>query len=243
VTGTLHLVSTPIGNMGDLSPRAREVLAAADLLLAEDTRVARRLLAAAGIETRARIESLRRENETRSIPGILSALAAGSNVVYASDAGTPCVSDPPARLVAAAHAVGARVVAVPGPSAVTAAVALSGLVTGPFRFEGFLPPKGAKRGARLAQILRADEPTVLFESPHRVLRLLSEIAAAAPARRVAVCRETTKVHEETRVGTAAEVASDLRAQGEFVVVVGRETEAPVEEEPPSDCDTASDDLP
>lgn len=239
--GILHLVATPLGHLGDLSPRARETLAAADRILAEDTRVLRRLLAGAGLKTRARVTSLRRENEREEAPGVIESLARGEAVVYASDAGTPCVSDPPARLIAAVRAAGFRVVAIPGPSAVTAAVAASGLVAGRFRFEGFLPPKGAKRAARLAAVLAADEPTVLFESPHRVARLLEEIAAAAPDRALAVCREISKVHEETRVGTAAAVTQGLRAQGEFTIVVSRAVDEG--DGDAADCGADPDDLP
>jgi len=219
--GRLHVVATPIGNIGDLAPRARAVLAAAALIACEDTRRTGRLLELAGVERRARLLRLDAHTEARAVDRILAALGRGDDVALVSDAGTPGVSDPGTPVVAAAAAAGHPVVAVPGPSAALAALTVSGLPTDRFTVEGFLPRRGAARAERLAQIASAPLTSVVFESPHRLLALLDGLVArCGPGRRVAICRELTKLHEETwrgELGGAAEAVGEPR--GEYVVVV------------------------
>jgi 16S rRNA (cytidine1402-2'-O)-methyltransferase len=221
--GRLLVVGTPIGNLGDLAPRAAEALRTADLVVAEDTRLAARLLA--HLDARRSTTAFNEHNADARLPGLLARLAAGETLALTTDAGMPGVSDPGARLVAAAREAGARVEVVPGPSAVTAAMALAGVEAPGYVFGGFLParPAGARRAA-LAEVLgaagRVRLPLVLFESPHRIGSLLAEIGAAAPEARVAACRELTKMHEEVLVGTAAEVTAALgEKRGEFTIVV------------------------
>ena len=226
--GRLYIVATPIGNLADLSARARETLAAADRILAEDTRRARILLAHIGVATRP--VSLHAHNEASRIARAGRWLAAGDAVALVSDAGTPLLSDPGERLVNAAIEHGHEVVPVPGPSAILAGLVASGLPCVPFTFLGFLPRKAGKRARALERIIDATETTVLFESPSRLAGLLDELAARAdaygPARRVAVCREMTKVHEEVFRGTPAEGAHHFRdnpPRGEVTVVVEGES--------------------
>jgi 16S rRNA (cytidine1402-2'-O)-methyltransferase len=220
---TLVLVATPIGNLGDLAPRATAVLASADIVCCEDTRRTRALLTAAGIPAGGRLRSLHAHNEAARIPELLAALAAGSTVAVVSDAGTPGVSDPGSRLVAAAVAAGVDVTTVPGPSAALAALVVSGLPTDRFSVEGFLPRRGEERRTRLEALLADDRTTVIFEAPGRVVATLADLAALAPERPVAVCRELTKLHEEVWRSSASEAAAawGRRAElrGEFVVVV------------------------
>ena len=222
--GRLHIVATPIGNLADLSERARKTLAAADHILAEDTRRARTLLSHIGVATRA--VSLHAHNEAARVARALRWLAEGDGVALVSDAGTPLLSDPGERLVKAVIADGHEIVPVPGPSAILAALVASGLPCVPFTFVGFPPRKAGKRARALERIIDATETTVLFESPSRLAGLLDDLAsradAAAPGRRVAVCRELTKVHEEVFRGTPAEAARHFRehpARGEVTVVV------------------------
>ncbi|MDA8034797.1 MAG: 16S rRNA (cytidine(1402)-2'-O)-methyltransferase [Actinomycetota bacterium] len=220
--GRLVLVATPIGNLGDLSPRAAETLAEADVVACEDTRHTGRLLQLAGIRAR-RLVSLHSHNEAARTGELVAALAGGATVAVVSDAGTPVVSDPGARLVRAAVEAGVTVSAVPGASAVLAAVVVSGLDTSRWRFDGFLPRKGAERRARLAEMAVSPVPTVCFEAPTRLSATLAELAeACGPGRRVAVARELTKLHEEVwrgSLGEAAAVAAGVAARGEHVVVV------------------------
>ena len=218
--GTLHIVATPVGNLGDLSDRAKQTLADVDLVVAEDTRRTGRLLAAFGIE--APMRSMFDGNERERLPGIVRDLLAGRSVALVSDGGMPLVSDPGYRLVRACVEEGIDVRVVPGPSAVLAALAVSGLPTDRFVFEGFLPRTTSQRRSRLAAI--ADEPRtiVLFEAPRRVPGLLRDIAAELGNRRVAVCRELTKLHEQVVRGSATEVLAELGdgpLRGEVVVVV------------------------
>ena len=230
--GRLYIVATPIGNLADLSARVRESLAAADHILAEDTRRARVLLSHIGVLTRP--VSLHAHNEAARVAQAARWLARGDDVALVSDAGTPLLSDPGERLVRRAIDEGSEVVPVPGPSAVLAALVASGLPCVPFTFVGFLPRKAGKRSRSLERIIEARETTVLFESPARLVALLEELAArvaeADPARaaasgsrrRVAVCREMTKVHEEVVRGTPGEVADHFRERaprGEVTVVV------------------------
>jgi len=236
--GTLVLVATPIGNLGDLSPRARDALASADLVCCEDTRRTRGLLTHAGIRGR-RLVSLHGHNEMARLEEVLSELADGATVAVVSDAGTPAVSDPGARLVRAAVSAGAAVTTVPGPSAAVAALVVSGLPTDRFRFEGFLPRRGAERRRRLEELAGADCTVVVFEAPGRVAATLEELSTACgPDRPVAVARELTKVHEEVWRGTVAGAAAEFGGRdvrGEVVVVVGA---APRAEGPVDDGDVA-----
>lgn len=220
--GTLVLVGTPIGNLGDLAPRAAEALAAADVVCCEDTRRTGKLLALAGVERRPFVV-VNEHTEAREIPRVLARLARGERVAVVSDAGMPGVSDPGERLVAAAVAEGHPVEVVPGPSAALAALVVSGLPAGRFVFEGFLPRKGAARAERLAAVAGEPRTVVVFEAPHRVARTLADLVdACGPDRRVAVARELTKLHEEVWRGTlagAAAWAADREPPGEIVLVV------------------------
>jgi 16S rRNA (cytidine1402-2'-O)-methyltransferase len=220
MAGTLWIVGTPIGNLADLSERARATLASVDLVVAEDTRRTGRLLQHEGIDVRLR--SLFEGNERDRTPSIVRALADGQDVALVSDGGMPLVSDPGYRLVTAAIEAGVEVQTVPGPSAVLAALVVSGLPTDRFSFEGFPSRTAGDRRARLAELANDPRTLVFFESPRRVARFLGEIATAWGERRVAVCRELTKLHEEVRRGTAGELSKILGEQplkGEVVVVV------------------------
>jgi 16S rRNA (cytidine1402-2'-O)-methyltransferase len=227
VSGRLVLVGTPIGNLGDLTERGREALAAADLVAAEDTRRTGKLLAHLGIE--ARMVSLFEGNERERTERLMGELRGGATVALVSDAGMPSVSDPGFRLVRACAEEGIDVTVVPGPSAVTAALAVSGLPTDRWVFEGFLPRREAERRARLREL--ADEPrtVVLFESPRRLVATLREVLEELGDRRVAVARELTKLHEEVVRGRLSEVLESLdgtEPKGEVVVVLeGAEPEA------------------
>ena len=219
--GRLFVVATPIGNLSDLTARAAEVLCAGTHVLAEDTRRARILLRHAGSSARA--VSLHAHNEASRTGRALAWLGRGDDVALVSDAGTPLLSDPGERLVGTAVAEGFDVVPVPGPSAVLAALVASGLPCVPFTFLGFLPRKAGRREQMLDRIAAASDTTVLFESPVRVTRLLDDLAKRAHAgRRVAVCRELTKLHEEVFRGTLSDAALRWREsppRGEVTVVV------------------------
>jgi 16S rRNA (cytidine1402-2'-O)-methyltransferase len=225
-SGRLLVVGTPIGNLGDLSPRAAEALREADLVVAEDTRVAAKLLRFIG--ARRPTLSFTAHNAGSRLPVLIERLAAGETLALTTDAGMPAVSDPGAELVAAAREAGHVVEVVPGPSAVTAALAAAGVSGGGFLFGGFLPARPpTARFAALDRLLAAAGelglPLVLFEAPHRVSRLLGELdrlTTAHPALRVAACRELTKVHEEVVAGEPADVARSLpEPRGEFTLVV------------------------
>ena len=227
------MVATPIGNLGDLTPRAAEALATADLVLCEDTRHTARLLQHLGL--RKTCWSLHAHNETQQVPGVLQRLAEGAQVAMVSDAGTPCLSDPGARLVAAVHDAGHRVESVPGPFAAAVALASSGLTPIPFAFWGFLPKKQGERHARLRETLKCApgrEPmTHAFYAPGRDLRdVVEDLQAIVPRALAVMSRELTKVHEGHLRGTPAEILSLLRDEmlrGEAVVLVevGPDTEA------------------
>ena len=222
-TGRLLVVGTPIGNLADLSPRAAAALRDADLVVAEDTRVAKKLLAAIG--TRTATLSFTEHNARSRIAPLLARLAAGETLALTTDAGMPGVSDPGATLVAAARGAGAAVEVVPGPSSVSAAFAGSGVDAPGFLFAGFLPARPASaRSAALERVraaaVAAGVPLVLFESTHRIRAALGELEAAAPDARVVVARELTKRHEEIVAGTPSQVAERLSDdRGEFVVIV------------------------
>ena len=221
--GTLYVVATPIGNLSDLSPRAREVLAGADLVACEDTRTTRTLLAAHGID--ARTIAVHEHNERAAGSKLVEALASGKTVALVSDAGTPAISDPGALVVQAAHRAGIRVIPVPGASAAIAAYSASGFLADRFLFVGFLPASaGARRKAIAA--LDAPCPVVLYEAPHRVLETVRDLAAAfGPEREIVLAREMTKKFEEVArlplSGAASWIeANPHRQQGEFVLVLG-----------------------
>jgi 16S rRNA (cytidine1402-2'-O)-methyltransferase len=222
--GSLVLVATPIGNLGDLSARAKDVLGAADLVCCEDTRRTRTLLSASGLPSNPkRLVSLHGHNEAARIPKVLEHLRAGETVAVVSDAGTPAISDPGRRLVAAAAAEGFVVTAVPGPSSVLMAMSVSGLDCDRFSFEGFLPRKGGDRQRRLVALAGEERTAVVLEAPGRVARLLADLAAVCGDRSVAVCRELTKLHEEVwrgSLGDAVDAFVDREVLGEVVVVLG-----------------------
>lgn len=218
------MVSTPIGNLGDLSERAVEALATADLIACEDTRRTGRLLGHLGIGGRTLLR-LDAHREAAGAERVAEVLAGGGRVALVSDAGTPAVSDPGQRVVERMIADGYEVRAVPGASAVLTALVVSGLPTERFVFEGFLPRKGPARAERIGELARERRTSVLFESPHRVAETLVELAASCgPDRPVAVCRELTKLHEEVWRGTLGDAAAaDLSPRGEVVVVLGGAT--------------------
>lgn len=229
MAGSLVVVATPIGNLGDLSPRAAEVLRGADLILAEDTRHTGRLLAHIGSEVRQR--SLHEHNERDRIPEVLAALDGGQRIALVSDAGTPGVSDPGYRLVAACVDAGVDVEVVPGPSAALAALVVSGLPTDRVVFDGFLPRKGAARRERLADLASERRTVVLFASPHRIVDDLEDLMASlGPQRRAALARELTKLHEQVLRGTLADLraAVDEGVRGEVTLVIAG---APADERP------------
>ena len=221
--GTLYVVATPIGNLDDITSRARAVLAAADLIAAEDTRHTRQLLAHCGIA--GKLTSLREHNEAAASEKLVALLATGKSVALVSDAGTPCISDPGARLVAAARASGHRVVPVPGANAAIAALSASG-VEGPFLFCGFLPAKAGERRHALERLSSLPFALVFYEAPHRVVEAVHDLAAALGGRRrFLIARELTKQFEsihECALGDAEAwlVADANRRRGEFVLIAG-----------------------
>ena len=229
-SGTLTIAAAPIGCLDDASPRFAAALGRAQIIAAEDTRRLRRLAADLGVSLAATVVSYYDAVEQRRTEALVGELAAGRDVLLVTDAGMPGVSDPGYRLVTAAAAAGIRVSALPGPSAVTTALAVSGLPCDRFCFEGFLPRKGGERGRRLAELAGQPRTTVLFESPRRLAATLSELAAVfGGERRAAVCRELTKTHEEIRRGTLDQLASWAApgVLGEVTLVVaGAETAAP-----------------
>jgi 16S rRNA (cytidine1402-2'-O)-methyltransferase len=233
----LVLVGTPIGNLGDLSPRAVEALRTADAVAAEDTRRTRALLSAAGIPGGHRLLAVHAHNERRLAREIVERIRRGERVAYVTDAGMPAIADPGERLVGACLAAGLAVEVVPGPSAAVAALVLSGLPTTRWAFEGFLPRKGTRRARRLADVAADARTTVLYESPHRLAATLADLAAACgPDRRCAVARELTKRFEEVwrgPLGDAAARAAERTPLGELVVVVAP---APEAHEEPDDED-------
>jgi 16S rRNA (cytidine1402-2'-O)-methyltransferase len=217
--GTLYLVATPIGNLEDVTLRALRVLGQVELVLAEDTRRTRVLLERHGIA--ARPVSLHAHNEAARVARALGVLSGGGDVALVSDAGTPLVSDPGERLVAAAAGAGYAVTALPGASAVLAALSVSGLPAVPFRFVGFLPRRAGERRAALARLREARETLVLFESPRRLGRALRLLADTLGDRPACVARELTKLHEEVARGTLPELAERFAegARGEVTLVV------------------------
>ena len=224
--GVLYLVGTPIGNLNDLSPRARHVLGGVDRIACEDTRHSGLLLHNLGLrsgESPARLVSFHEHNQTSRIPELLEALEAGEAIAVISDAGLPGISDPGEALVAAVRAAGRTVICVPGPCAVTTALVSSGLPAGRFCFEGFLPPKATQRRSRLKELAQEPRTLVLFEAPHRLLPLLEDLLAELGDRPIAVTRELTKRHEQhvgPSVSAALEHFRQTPPQGEFTIVLG-----------------------
>lgn len=220
--GTLSIVATPIGNMEDVTLRALRVLKEADAIYAEDTRIISKLLARFDISNR--VYRLDAATEGKKAREVIARLSTGERIAFVSDAGTPGISDPGARLVAAVRTglPEATIEAIPGASALAAALSIAGLSDAPFTFLGFLPHKKGRQTA-LKEIAASPHPVVLYESPHRVLKLLAEIAVVAPQARVGVARELTKVHEEYITGAPQEVATSLEernaVRGEFVVII------------------------
>lgn len=220
--GILTIAAVPIGQPADASARLAPALRAAGLIAAEDTRRLRRLASALGVQLTGRVVSYYDDVEARRVPGLLAELAAGQDVLLVTDAGMPGVSDPGYRIVNAAVAAGVRVTVLPGPSAVTTALVVSGLPSDRFVFEGFPPRRAGERTRRFAELAAERRTLVFFESPRRLAATLAELAAAFGAdRRAAVCRELTKTHEEVIRGSLAELADQLRGGvlGEITLVV------------------------
>ncbi len=222
MTGTLSIVATPIGNLDDITLRALTTLSAADIIFCEDTRVTKRLLERHSID--AQLESLNARTEHDKTPRVLELLDAGQHVAYVSDAGTPGISDPGTFLVNHARAAGHTVEAIAGPSALTAALSIAGVPSSEFLFLGFLPHKKGRQ-TLLKEIAATSRPVVLYESTHRITKLMAEITEhGGDEKRVCIARELTKMHEELLCGTAAELAAQLevdpvKQKGEFVVIV------------------------
>ncbi len=219
-SGTLYLVSTPIGNLEDLTVRARRLLAEVQLIAAEDTRHTQQLLARYDIHTP--LTSYHDHNKEEKAPVLIERLRQGQSMALVSDAGTPTISDPGYYLINGCIAAGITVSPVPGPSASLAALAASGLPTDAFLFAGFLPRKSGARQRRLEQLAPLRETLIFFESPHRIARLLDELQQTLGDRRVAIGRELTKLHEEMMRGKLSEVAEKLKGRtvkGEITVVV------------------------
>jgi 16S rRNA (cytidine1402-2'-O)-methyltransferase len=231
-SGTLYIVATPIGNLGDLSPRAREVLAGVAVIAAEDTRHTRQLLQTCGVATP--LTSLHEHNEAQKSAELIGRLQAGESIALVSDAGTPLISDPGFDLVGAARAAGISIVAVPGPCALIAALSIAGLPTDRFAFEGFLPAKSGPRRQRLESLARESRTLVFYEAPHRLRELLADLANSfGGERRAVVSRELTKRFETTYAGSLhslqehAEQDPDM-SRGELVLVVAGATSEPTD---------------
>jgi 16S rRNA (cytidine1402-2'-O)-methyltransferase len=220
--GQLVLVATPLGNLGDLSRRALELFEVADVIYCEDTRHSRTLFSAHNIPLRGRLHSLHQHNEAAQCAQIVARVRGGELVVLISDAGTPGISDPGSRVVAAVIEAGLVVTTAPGPSAVVAALTISGLSTERFVMEGFLSRKSSERAKSYEQWAREERTIVFYESPQRLKAVVHELAELYPARRVAIAREMTKIHEEVLRGTLADIATVLDQRdviGEIVVVL------------------------
>lgn len=238
VEGTLWVVATPIGSLGDLSPRARSVLAEVAVILAEDTRRTRALLTHVGVRAGRRLRSLRRENELQRVPSLLEALRSGQSLALVADAGTPVLSDPGFVLVREALRGGLKVASVPGASAFTAALAASGQPPLPATLAGFLPPRSGGRRERISRLASVPWTLVVLLSPHRLRAELEDLAVGLGSERPAtLLAELSKLHERSLVGTlGALVSSDevLNPRGEYVVVIG-----PGPDEPPAPAGAAA----
>ena len=222
-SGTLTLVATPIGNLGDFTPRAAEALAGADIIACEDTRTTRKLLRLTGTATTARMVPYHDHNGAEIRPWLLEQLEAGRQVALVSDAGTPLVSDPGYKLVAACREHGITVVAAPGASAVLAALTVSGLPSDRFMFAGFLPTAEGARRSQITELAELSATTIWFETPARIVRSLTDMADILGPRDAVIARELTKLHEEVLHGTldelAARLASGPALKGEIVLLV------------------------
>lgn len=229
MTGRLVVVGTPIGNLGDLSPRAVEVLTSADVLACEDTRRTGRLLSAAGIDA-PKLVVVNEHTEAQAAARLVDRAQSGAVVALVTDAGMPSVSDPGAVVVEAMIAAGVDVSVVPGPTAASAALAASGLPSSRWVFEGFLPRKGSGRTARLAAVAAEERTAILYEAPHRMVRTVDDLCSRCDsARRVVFGREITKLHEEWFRGTLADATrwlADHEPRGEFVIVLEGAQPAP-----------------
>lgn len=237
MSGALWIVGTPIGNLDDLTPRAARALTEADVIACEDTRVTRVLFTRLEARPHARMVAYHARNERQRTPELVRAVESGSRVALVTDAGMPGLSDPGHRLVAACAAKGLRIEVIPGPSAVPAALIVSGLPTARFVFEGFLPRTGAARRRRIAALADESRTIVLFESPHRVVETLRELADALGPRPAALARELTKVHEEVVRGTLPELADAVGARGargELTLVIEGSVAEPAAEQAPED---------
>lgn len=228
MTGRLLLVATPLGNLGDLTARAAEILKSVEVVACEDTRRTQNLLRHLGASPR--LLSVREANEERAAGAVIGNLRDGRDVAYCTDAGMPCVSDPGSRLVERVREAGFPVTVLPGPSAVTAALAVSGFGGDSFHFLGYLPPRSAARRRALIEAKNLTCSLVFFEAPHRVSEMLTDAREVLGDRRIAICRELTKVHEEILVATLGAIPDRAEWRGEFTVVV----EGAVQEAAPPD---------
>ena len=220
MSGTLYLIATPIGNLGDLSPRAAATLEAADFVAAEDTRVTMKLLSHLGLKKP--MVSYHEHNKASAGPAILARLLAGESCALATDAGTPAISDPGEDLVRLCAENGVAVQAIPGCCALISALAVSGLPTGRFVFEGFLPVNRAERRERLQNLLGEERTLIFYEAPHRLRTTLADLLAAFGDRNAALCRELTKLHEDTMRATLSQAAAwyqENEPRGEYVLVI------------------------
>ncbi len=235
MAGCLYVVSTPIGNLEDITYRAVRILKEADWIACEDTRTTKRLLDHYGIQTRTL--SYHEHNETNRTEDLIARLLGGEQGALVSDAGTPLLSDPGYRVVHAAVDAGIRIEAIPGPSALLAGLVISGLPTDQFHFAGFLPAKQGQRSRLLESLADESATLVFYEAPHRILEALDDIAAAFGDRRIVVARELTKLHEEVLRGTASEIRNTLAARdlirGEFVLMVAKASE-PAHDDTPAE---------
>jgi 16S rRNA (cytidine1402-2'-O)-methyltransferase len=243
MVGRLVLGGAPLGQPGDVGPRLRSAMATADVLAVEDTRRLHRLATDLEVQLSGRVVTFHESVERSRLPGLLAALSEGRTVLLLTDAGMPSVSDPGYTLVRAAIDAGVEVTSVPGPSAVTTALAVSGLPVDRFCFEGFLPRKAGERRSRLAGLADERRTMVFFESPHRLADALTDAAAAfGPGRPAAVCRELTKTHEEVRRGALSDLATWAAdgVRGEITLVVGGAPAEPVSLSPAELADLVAD---
>ncbi len=232
IPGCLYLVSTPIGNLGDITLRALEVLKEVSLIACEDTRRTRKILVRYGIRTPT--TSYHQFNEAARAPGLVRKIRSGEKLALVTDGGTPCISDPGYHLIRQVREAGAKVFSVPGPSAVVAALSVSGLRSERFHFEGFLPARQGPRKKRIRELAGIPETLVLFEAPHRIRRTLEDLLDLLGDRQVALARELTKIHEECRLGRLSQILQELpqTIRGELTLVVqGPEDNRPGQQVP------------
>ena len=219
--GTLYVIATPIGNLDDISLRAVKILSESDIIAAEDTRTTKKILNKYGIEKK--MISYNDNNEISKTEMLIESLESGNTVALVSDAGTPCISDPGYRVVKKAQELSIVVKSVPGPSSVVAALSISGLPSNRFFFEGFLPKKKGRK-KRIEYLKEIDETVIIFESPYRVNKTLLDIYNIIGERYVTICREMTKIHEETiygKLSSLVDIFSDKKNKGEFVILISK----------------------